>query len=223
MPLLVEADQIDFEEVREYADISRAQYEEALEEARLADNPFDNRINHLRKIIAVTRGVFNVGRWLLEQRPADGERSAAGPSPITKIAPWLVAAAAAVIAGVLAVPAGHTVLFRPGVPTDVTLADIGGDRVVIGSGGAVEVRGAGWAARLRLAPQPWRVVEVSEMGTGGAGGWRFELGYHTSSVPGAIRVENADGRWAELELTRLEWPQNASLAALPAFEDCSGW
>jgi predicted AlkP superfamily phosphohydrolase/phosphomutase/Tfp pilus assembly protein PilF len=71
LPLLVEADQIDFEEVREYADISRAQYDQALEEARLADNPFDNRINHLRKIIAVTRGVFNVGRWLLEQRPAD--------------------------------------------------------------------------------------------------------------------------------------------------------
>jgi predicted AlkP superfamily phosphohydrolase/phosphomutase/tetratricopeptide (TPR) repeat protein len=71
LPLLVEADQIDFEEVREYADISRDEYDQALEEARLADNPFDNRINHLRKIIAVTRGVFNVGRWLVEQRPAD--------------------------------------------------------------------------------------------------------------------------------------------------------
>lgn len=38
----------------------------------------------------------------------------------------------------LAVPAGHTVLFRPGVPTDVTLADIGGDRVVIGFAGLVD-------------------------------------------------------------------------------------
>jgi predicted AlkP superfamily phosphohydrolase/phosphomutase/Tfp pilus assembly protein PilF len=71
LPLLVEADQIEFEEVREYADISRAQYDQALEEARLADNPFDNRINHLRKIIAVTRGVFNIGRWLLERNQAD--------------------------------------------------------------------------------------------------------------------------------------------------------
>ncbi len=69
--LLVEADDITFEEIRTFAQISRADFDAALEEARLAENPYDNRINHLRKIIAVTRGVFNVGRWLLEERPAD--------------------------------------------------------------------------------------------------------------------------------------------------------
>lgn len=38
----------------------------------------------------------------------------------------------------LAVPAGHTVLFEPGVPTDVVLTAIGGDRVVIGAAGLVD-------------------------------------------------------------------------------------
>jgi len=71
MPLLVEADDIGYEEVAQYADISRADFDRELEKARLAENPFDNRLNHLRKIIAVTRGVFNVSEWLLENRPAD--------------------------------------------------------------------------------------------------------------------------------------------------------
>jgi len=71
MPLLVEADDIGYEEVAEYADISRAYFDRELEKALLAENPFDNRLNHLRKIIAVTRGVFNVSEWLLENRPAD--------------------------------------------------------------------------------------------------------------------------------------------------------
>jgi len=71
LPLLVEADDIDYETVRRYADLDRAEFDRELEQARLAENPFDNRVNHLRKIIAVTQGVFNVGRWLLERHPAD--------------------------------------------------------------------------------------------------------------------------------------------------------
>jgi tetratricopeptide (TPR) repeat protein len=71
LPLLVEAEDVGYEEVAEYADISRADFDRELETARLAENPFDNRLNHLRKIIAVTRGVFNVSEWLLENRPAD--------------------------------------------------------------------------------------------------------------------------------------------------------
>ena len=71
LPLLVEADDIGFDEVREYARIDRAEYDRALAAAATADNPFDERINHLRKILAVTRGVFNVGHWLIENRPAD--------------------------------------------------------------------------------------------------------------------------------------------------------
>jgi len=98
-----------------------------------------------------------------------------------------------------------------------------GDDVVFGSGGAIEVRGAGWAARIRLAPSPWRVVELSELRADGGGGWRLELRDHTSSVPGTIRLENSGGRWAELELKRLEWPEQASLPDLPTFEPCAGW
>ncbi len=71
LPLLVDADDIGWDEVRRYVDISREEYERNLAEARAADNPYDNRINHLRKILAVTHGVFNVGRWMLERHPAD--------------------------------------------------------------------------------------------------------------------------------------------------------
>jgi len=70
LALLVEADDIGYDEITQYVHIDRAEFDAALDEARLAENPFENRINHLRKIIAVTRGVFNVGHWLLENRPA---------------------------------------------------------------------------------------------------------------------------------------------------------
>jgi predicted AlkP superfamily phosphohydrolase/phosphomutase/Tfp pilus assembly protein PilF len=71
LPLLVEADDIGYDEVTRYAEISRADFDRELEKALLAENPFDNRLNHLRKIIAVTRGVLNVSEWLIENRPAD--------------------------------------------------------------------------------------------------------------------------------------------------------
>ncbi len=70
LPLLVSADDISYDEVREYVDLSPAEFDAELAEAKIAENPYDNRVNHLRKIIAVTRGVFNVGSWLLEHRPA---------------------------------------------------------------------------------------------------------------------------------------------------------
>ena len=88
---------------------------------------------------------------------------------------------------------------------------------------AVTVRGVGLSATVRLASDPWRVVEVLVHGAGQEIGWRLELSSHTSSVPGKIRIENPDGRWAELELKRLEWPENASLPDLPDFPPCAGW
>ncbi len=97
-----------------------------------------------------------------------------------------------------------------------------GDTVEAGADGRLEIFGAGWAARVRVAPDPWRVVAVDALTAGDAGGWRIELGEHTSTVPGAIRVTNSDGRWAELELSRLEWPPNPSLPALPNFPRCGG-
>jgi len=71
LPLLVDADDIGWDEVKRYVNISRREYERNLAEALAAENPYDNRINHLRKILAVTHGVFNVGRWMLEKHPAD--------------------------------------------------------------------------------------------------------------------------------------------------------
>jgi hypothetical protein len=97
-----------------------------------------------------------------------------------------------------------------------------GDEVRPGRNGAIDVRGDGWAARVRLAPGPWRVVEVEELRSDDADGWRLELGAHASSVPGTVRLEHPNGRWAELELTRMEWPEEASLPELPDFPRCGG-
>jgi len=71
LPLLVDVDDVGWGEVSRYAAIDRSVYEQGVEEAAEAENPYDNRINHLRKILAVTRGVFNIGRWMLENHPAD--------------------------------------------------------------------------------------------------------------------------------------------------------
>ncbi len=71
LPLLVPVDDIGYDTIRRFARISRAEYDAALAEASHAKNPYENRINHLRKIIATTRGVFNVGRWFLQEHPAD--------------------------------------------------------------------------------------------------------------------------------------------------------
>jgi hypothetical protein len=84
------------------------------------------------------------------------------------------------------------------------------------------VNGAGWSAVVRLATDPWRVVEVREVDPASGDGWRIELSDHTSSVPGLVLLEHPDGRWAELDLARLEWPQQASLPDLPDFPSCGG-
>lgn len=93
-----------------------------------------------------------------------------------------------------------------------------GDRVEATESGDLVVHGEGWAATVRLAADPWRVVEAVERRPGG--GWRIELGDHTSSVPGRIVLEHPDGRWAELELSRLEWPDALELPALPDLPQC---
>jgi len=94
------------------------------------------------------------------------------------------------------------------------------DEVSVDGGSRVEIRGKGWAARVRLAEDPWRVLEVTEISATDNGGWLIELADHTRSVPGLIRVTNADGRWAELDLSRMEWPESASLPSLPDFPRC---
>lgn len=122
------------------------------------------------------------------------------------------------VLGVGALPLVHAVRLLGG-----RLPVAPGDEVVVGPDGAIDVHGVGWGARIRLSENPWRVVEVNELRSDGLAGWQLELSSHTSSVPGTIRLENSDGRWAELDLKRLEWPEGASLPDLPVFERCAGW
>jgi hypothetical protein len=119
------------------------------------------------------------------------------------------------ILGVGALPLGQAVRLLGG-----RLPAAPGDRLTIGSDSGIEVMGDGWAARVRVAPDPWRVVEVAELGAASGRGWVIELGDHTSSVPGRIRVVSADGRWAELRLTRMEWPDRQVLPELPDLPPC---
>ncbi|MEE4271240.1 MAG: hypothetical protein V2I67_06180 [Thermoanaerobaculales bacterium] len=91
-----------------------------------------------------------------------------------------------------------------------------GDRVVVTGAGEFEVHGDGWGVAVCVAADPWRVVEVRPL----RGRWRITLEEHKGPVPGRIRVKAGRGRWAELELSRIEWPEEVSLPALPDFPAC---
>ncbi len=95
------------------------------------------------------------------------------------------------------------------------LPTTGGGEVRPAGDGSVEVVEDDFTATVRLVSDPWRVVEVRVNPDDRGDGWRLELGSHASSVPGRIRIENPDGRWAELVLKRLEWPVGATLPDLP--------
>jgi hypothetical protein len=88
--------------------------------------------------------------------------------------------------------------------------------------GMVEVVEDEFVATVRLASDPWRVEEVWVNQDARGKGWHLDLSSHASSVPGTIRIENPDGRWAELVLKRLEWPTGATLPDLPNFPPCGG-
>jgi hypothetical protein len=94
-----------------------------------------------------------------------------------------------------------------------------GDRVSIRSDGRLLVEGAGWKAVIEVASEPWRVMSVAEERAGG-GGWKIELSDHTASVPGVVHVKQKNGRWAELELVRLEWKTTDELPLLPELPVC---
>jgi len=94
------------------------------------------------------------------------------------------------------------------------------DRVTVREDGRIVVEGRDWAALVQVAAGPYRVVSVEEAGRQG-GGWSFELKDHSLSVPGFVRVENPDGRWAELDLVRLEWSERGKLPPLPDLPPCS--
>jgi hypothetical protein len=85
--------------------------------------------------------------------------------------------------------------------------------------GRILIEGRRWAALASVAAEPFRVVSVEEVGSRDKG-WNIELGDHSLSVPGLVRVENPDGRWAELDLVRLEWSERGELPPLPELPPC---
>jgi hypothetical protein len=96
----------------------------------------------------------------------------------------------------------------------------GMDRVSI-EGSRLLIEGAGWSARLEVAPDPWRVTRVREAVRGDRG-WRIELDDHMRAVPGSVRLRRDDGRSAELELVSLEWNDGPDLPAVPELPRCEG-
>lgn len=118
------------------------------------------------------------------------------------------------VLGVSALPLPQAVRLLGGrLPTDVD------DRVTPRADGRLLVEGRGWEAIVTVKAEPWRVVSVEEAG-GRKRGWRLELGDHSLSVPGLVRVKNGDGRWAELKLVRLEWNAGGELPSLPELPLC---
>lgn len=94
-----------------------------------------------------------------------------------------------------------------------------GDTVAIADG-ALEVRGLDWRAAVELAPDPWRVTKVVGRVGDRLDAWRIEVASHHGAVPGEIRIEREDGRWARLELVRLVLGPVAELPPLPDLPDC---
>jgi len=116
----------------------------------------------------------------------------------------------------------------PGLPLDRAarllagrLPTAAGDAVEPGGNGDLVVSGDGWRARVGVAPDPWRVVTVADARPAAGGpSWRVSVSDHTLSLPREIRVDRADGDWAELELVGLEWNTVDALPALPDLPPC---
>ena len=124
------------------------------------------------------------------------------------------------LSGVLGVgnlPLPHVALLLGG-----RLPAIEGDQIEIQEDGRLRVAGPAWQGLVELADDPLRVVVVEDQSAGPGSGWRVELRDHTSSLPGWLRVRDTEGRWAELELVRLEWHQEADLPPVPELPPCGG-
>ena len=127
---------------------------------------------------------------------------------------WHDAGESAAGLGVTAMPLPQAVRLLGG-----RLPATAGDRVIERPGVGFEVDGDGWRALVTVAPEPWRVTAVNELAPAGTAGWRVRLRDHTSSVPGAVRIEGPDRDWAELELVQLEW-DGGGLPAEPNLPPC---
>jgi hypothetical protein len=97
-----------------------------------------------------------------------------------------------------------------------------GDRVRVADD-QVRIDGPGFSCVATVRPGPWRVTAVRSLDDGAGGGWQAALDEHTSSVPGMVRVDSGDGRWAELRLVKLEWDTGSELPGLPDLPPCSDW
>ena len=121
------------------------------------------------------------------------------------------------IAGVGALPARQAARLLGG-----RLPAVVGDEVWPGPGGAIAVRGAGWAAVVRIQADPWRVVEVREVRADRRRGWRIRLDEHDGPIPGRLHLVVPGTGKAELELKRIEWRDQLQLPALPDLPRCGG-
>jgi hypothetical protein len=117
--------------------------------------------------------------------------------------------------GVGALPLPQAVLLLCG-----RLPAAAGDDVLRLADGTLRIEGGGWAGAVELARDPWRVRSIRQA-DGSEPGWTVRLDDHVGSIPGIVRIERSDGRWAELELMTLEWNRNVVLPSLPSLPDCS--
>ncbi len=119
------------------------------------------------------------------------------------------------VLGVATIPPAEVVRLLGG-----RLPATGEDRVSPTEDGRLAITGANWSATVTVIGDPWRVVAVDGPGGSGAGAWRLRLKQHSGSLPGWLRVDSGDGRWAELELIRLEWDTLSELPPVPSLPAC---
>jgi hypothetical protein len=119
------------------------------------------------------------------------------------------------VLGIGAMPLPQAVLLLAG-----RLPASADDEISVQEGPWLVIRGSGWSSRVEVARDPWRVVSVQQV-DGGTGGWRLDLRDHIGPVPGSVRIRRGDGRWAELELVRLEWNDHPVLPPVPELPNCA--
>jgi hypothetical protein len=100
------------------------------------------------------------------------------------------------------------------------LPAVAGDQIRVRDDGRLLVAGEGWSCVVTVAPDPWRVVALEEATRSRRRGWRVRLGEHLEAVPRAMRLQLSASRWAEIELTRMEWREAATLPPLPELPPC---
>jgi predicted AlkP superfamily phosphohydrolase/phosphomutase/Tfp pilus assembly protein PilF len=69
-PLVVSAEKISYEEIKDFIHISKDEYSKAWKEVE-SGHKFDNRVNHLRKILASTKTFHSITLKLLQKGQAD--------------------------------------------------------------------------------------------------------------------------------------------------------